>query len=127
MTAPPAAVVAPRRSASGSAAQLAGAPAPRTSSRHDIQPQPLPRSEFGAVGESGRKVTAFVSAERLPLELKASRSERLEYTFPVSRTLAPGPAGAACRGFADLEVDVLGKTLDELPALRERRPAGEGW
>jgi hypothetical protein len=45
----------------------------------------------------------------------------MEDLFPTSGALAPGEAGAT-----DLEIDALGKPLNELPPFRERDPAREG-
>ena len=57
---------------------------------------------------------------------KSARREGLEDALAVGGALAPRAAGAACRRLADLEIDVLGEALDQLPALRQRGAAGEG-
>src|SRR5271156_1088878 len=88
--------------------------------------QALPCPEFRAIGEVGRKEAAFIANVRLLDQLEVLCRQRLEDAVTVSGTLAPRSAGAACRRLADLEINVLGKALDELPALRERRAAGEG-
>src|SRR5260370_40927915 len=94
----------------------------------DVRAQPLRHSEFRAIGQVGRKEAAFVADIRLFDQLEVGPAQRLEDAVPVSGTLAPCTAGASRRRLSDLEIDVLGKTLDETPnpsraTCRWRRPA----
>ena len=93
----------------------------------NMRPQPLPRLEFTAVSKIGGKVAAFIAAGCFSLQLKAGAGQRLKHPLPVCRTFAPRTAGAAARRLTDLEIDVLGEALDELPPLRQRRSAGKRW
>jgi hypothetical protein len=75
----------------------------------------------GPANETARTKSSYSRAHKGSVSSRCSISANIEDPFPISGAFAPGAAGAA-----DLEIDALGKPLNELPPFRERGPAGEG-
>ena len=60
-----------------------------------------------------RKETAFIAHIRLLDQGKAGRRQAVQDAVPISGALAARATGAISGWLADLEIDVLGKALDE--------------
>jgi hypothetical protein len=91
-----------------------------------MRPQSSPCVEYRFVAQARREETAYVPHERLLDGLKISLSQRLQDALAVCGALATGTARAVRNRFADFEIDVLGKSLDQLSAFRQRGATRKG-